>query len=64
MEINSANVYLRSRIMLCFDDEKLKDESTFKGNSQAEYFIKAPLFFKNARRFIWCLFLTFSSSFN
>ena len=50
--------------MLCFDDEKLKDESTFKGNSQAEYFIKAPLFFKNARRFIWCLFLTFSSSFN
>ena len=40
MEINSANVYLRSRIMLCFDDEKLKDENTFKGNSQAEYFIK------------------------
>ena len=52
MEINSANVYLRSR-MLCFDDEKLKDENTFKDNSQAEYFIKVPLFFKNARRFIY-----------
>ena len=39
--------------MLCFDDEKLKDENTFKDNSQAEYFIKVPLFFKNARRFIY-----------
>ena len=37
MEINSTPVYFRSRIMLCFDDEKQKDKNMFKDMSQLEY---------------------------
>ena len=39
MEINSSHVHFWSRIMLCFVDEKQKDKSTFRDNSQSEYFI-------------------------
>ena len=39
MEINSSHVHFWSRIMLCFVDEKQKDKSTFRDNSQWEYFI-------------------------
>ena len=39
MEINSTHMYFRSRIMLCFDDEKQKDKNTFRDNSQSEHFI-------------------------
>ena len=65
MEISSTHVYFRNRtIMLCLDDEKQKDKSTFKDNSQSEYFIywcHCLLLkflcsgFKNLRahRFIW-----------
>ena len=39
MEINSTHMYFRSRIMLCFDDEKQIDKNTFRDNSQSEHFI-------------------------
>ena len=39
MEINSTHVYFRNRIMLCFNNEKQNDKSTFKDNSKSEYFI-------------------------
>ena len=38
MEIDSTHMYFRSRIMLCFDDEKQKDKNTFKDNSQSKHF--------------------------
>ena len=39
METNSTHAYFRSRIMLCFDDEKQKVKNAFKYDSQSEYFI-------------------------
>ena len=65
MEINSTLMYFRSRLMLCFDDEKQKDKNNFKENCQSEHFIfqcyclLLKLFssvFKNLHKqyFIWC----------
>ena len=64
MEINSTLMYFRSRL-LCFDDEKQKDNNTFKDNCQSEHFIYKCYclllkflcsVFKNlhAQHFIWC----------
>ena len=40
VKISSTHAYFRNRtILLCLDDEKQKDKSTFKDNSQSEYFI-------------------------
>ena len=39
VEINSAHVYFRSRMMLCFDDEKQKDKNIFEDKSQSKYFM-------------------------
>ena len=65
MEINSTLMYFRSRLMLCFDDEKHKDNNTFKDNCQSEHFIYKCycLLLKflcsvftnlHAQHFIWC----------
>ena len=39
MEINSADVHFRSRMMLCFDNEKQKHKNILKDNNQSEYFV-------------------------
>ena len=49
-------MYFRSRIMLCFDDEKKKDRNTFKGNSQSEYFILFLVLCCHVFFLLWIIF--------
>ena len=65
MEINSTYAHFRSKIMLCFNNEKQNDKNTCEDNSQSEYFIYSCYcllskficsVFKNlhAQRFLLC----------